>query len=147
LSEAKKTLETLSVSTKAYGKTAIVNVAYIESAEYIYIDGEWEYDDCTADVEEFKCETIEEEIDDIERGGVTFKNVSAFASWVKKTVKSYYSNIEDYLDELDKQYMTSGFASYEIKGRETKSGLPETYRYEVNDIFEDEEYIGREYVL
>lgn len=66
LSEAKKTLETLSVSTKVYGKTAVVDVAYIESAEYIYVDGEWEYDDCTADVEEFKCETIEEEIDDIE---------------------------------------------------------------------------------
>lgn len=81
-----------------------------------------------------------------------YTNLEAFEEWVKKTVKNYYDNIQDYLDELEEGYSATGNAEYELKGYETKSGNPDTYRYEVVDTFEDDdeengEWISREFIF
>ena len=81
-----------------------------------------------------------------------YTNLEKFESWVKETVKNYFDNIQDYLDELEESYMCNGTANYELKGFETKSGNPECYYYDVIDTFEDDdeengEWISREFIF
>lgn len=76
---------------------------------------------------------------------IKFTNLEAFESWVKETVKNYYDNIQDYLDELERGY--DGTPHYELKGYETKSGNPECYYYDVLDTFDGDEFISREFIF
>lgn len=82
----------------------------------------------------------------------TYTNLDKFETWLKATLKDYNGNLNAYLDNLEEDYSANGFAEYELKGYETKSGNPDTYRYEVVDTFEDDdeengEWISREFIF
>lgn len=59
--DANELLKTIHVSTSINGKTAVAEIAYIESGEYEYVDGEWEYCGWSVDIENYICEAVEED--------------------------------------------------------------------------------------
>lgn len=74
---------------------------------------------------------------------MTYNNIEKFEAWVKETVKDYYENIEVYLEELEDDYSVTGTPCYEIGSTFTKSHRPECYSYEVEDLFDGEEFVDR----
>lgn len=69
----------------------------------------------------------------IERGDLTFKNVEVFEEFLRENLKTEF-NLEAYLDELFKDYSSSGVASYELGSHDTKSGRPETIAFDVTEV-------------
>ena len=67
-----------------------------------------------------------------------FVNVENFEDWLKE--KSIYEINEDFLElslqELWKQYCETDCAEYEMSKLETKTGVPEIYRYNVETVIE-----------
>lgn len=81
-----------------------------------------------------------------------YTNLDRFEAWLKAALKDYNGNLNAYLEDLEEHYSATGNAEYELKSYETKSGNPDTYRYEVVDTFEDDdeengEWISREYIF
>jgi hypothetical protein len=67
-----------------------------------------------------------------------YKNIERFEAWLKDVCKKYDGNIDVYLEEVDSTYCANGCADYEISGYFTKSGNPECYRYEVEDVWSED---------
>lgn len=63
-----------------------------------------------------------------------FKNVEKFEEWVKEVSKTFYGDIQPYLEEVANKYSCNASPCYEMKGFFTKSGHPECYYYDVEEI-------------
>ena len=70
---------------------------------------------------------------------MTFKNVEKFERWLKETVKNYYGLFYVYLDDVKTQYYETALESYELSGRETKSGNPELYDFDAQIVEVDDD--------
>lgn len=81
----------------------------------------------------------------------TYRNLENFESWLKNILNDKcldLFNLNVYLNDLDEQYSSNGFSSYELNHRYTKSGNPECFDYEVEDVFDDDgEFIERVYIF
>ena len=69
---------------------------------------------------------------------MTFKNVEKFEKWLNANVKNYCELFYVYLDDVKKQYYETALQSYELSGRETKSGNPELYYFDAQIVEVDE---------
>lgn len=69
-----------------------------------------------------------------------FENTKKFEKWLKENVKNYNGNIENYLEEVEKKFNNSGSKSYELSKFESKSGNPELYYFDTEEIFFDADY-------
>ena len=70
---------------------------------------------------------------------MTFKNVEKFEKWLNANVKNYCGMFYVYLDDVKKQYYETALESYELSGRETKSGNPELYDFDVQIVEVDDD--------
>ena len=70
---------------------------------------------------------------------MTFKNVEKFEKWLNANVKNYYGIFYPYLDDVKKQYDETAEQSYELSGRETKSGNPELYDFDTQIVEVDDD--------
>lgn len=81
----------------------------------------------------------------------TYRNLENFEIWLKNILNDKcldLFNLNVYLNDLDEQYSSNGFSSYEVNSQYTKSGNPECYDYEVEDVFDDDgEFIERVYIF
>ena len=67
-----------------------------------------------------------------------FKGLENFESWLKSILKEDF-NLEEELCYLIEAYEDRGREENEIDGAFTKSGEPETYYYNVEDVLINEE--------
>lgn len=67
-----------------------------------------------------------------------FVNVENFKNWLEEKSKYEVNKkfLELSLQELWEQYCETGCAEYEMSKLETKTGLPEIYRYNVETVIE-----------
>ena len=62
----------------------------------------------------------------------------AFFDFLRENLKNQNFDFFEYLADLEKQHRESGANFYELPGRVTKSGNPETFYYKTKTVFFDE---------
>ena len=62
----------------------------------------------------------------------------AFFNFLRENMKSGFFDFDIFLEDLERQHGESGANFYELPGRVTKSGNPETFYYETETTFFDE---------
>lgn len=75
-----------------------------------------------------------------------FKNVEKFDNWLKSILKAEDFDLMAFLEDVDKQYGNTGSTYYEVGRFNTKSGNPECYSFDIEQIHnEDEDTWGKIY--
>ena len=63
-----------------------------------------------------------------------FKNIEKFEAFVNENCKYEVYSLEAYLDDVWSQYSANAAHTYEMSQYETKSGRPELYYFDVEEV-------------
>ena len=68
-----------------------------------------------------------------------YRNIKNLKAWLDRTLKQPYGSydLDAVLEDVEKQYQTSGYKVYELSSTETNSGLTEYYAYAADEIYDE----------